>query len=125
MSPELQQYIPVGLMIVVAILFAAGTLLFQLITAQKARTNPSKDSAYECGIDSTLPKHTRFSIRFYLIAMMFIIFDIEVVFMYPWAVVYKEMLAQGTTILFSMLSFIGILTVGYVYAWKRGAFDWK
>ncbi len=63
--------------------------------------------------------------KFYLIAMMFIIFDIEVVFMYPWAVVYKEMLAQGTAILVSMLSFIGILTVGYIYAWKRGAFDWK
>lgn len=125
MSPELQQYIAVGLMILVAILFAAGTLLFQLITAQKAESNLAQDSAYECGIASSSPRHTRFSVKFYLIAMMFIIFDIEVVFMYPWAVVYKEMLAQGTTILISMLSFIGILTVGYVYAWKRGAFDWK
>ena len=125
MSPELQQYVPVGIMIVVAILFAAGTLLFQLITAQKAKSNPAQDSAYECGIESSTPKHGRFSVKFYLIAMLFIIFDIEVVFMYPWAVVYKEMLAQGTTILVSMLSFIGILAVGYVYAWKRGAFDWK
>lgn len=112
-------------MIIVAVLFAACGLLFQLITAQKAKSNPAQDSAYECGIVSLLPKHARFSVKFYLIAMMFIIFDIEIVFMYPWAVVYKEMLAEGTTILISMLSFIGILTVGYVYAWKRGAFDWK
>ena len=112
-------------MIVVAILFAAGTLLFQLITAQKAKSNPAQDSAYECGIPSVSAKHTRFSVKFYLIAMLFIIFDIEVVFMYPWAVIYKEMLAHGTAILVSMLSFIGILTVGYIYAWKRGAFDWK
>jgi NADH-quinone oxidoreductase subunit A len=125
MSPELQQYIPVGIMIVVAVLFAAGTLLFQLITAQKARSNPAQDSAYECGIPSSDQKHTRFSVKFYLVAMLFIIFDIEVVFMYPWAVVYKEMLAHGLSILISMLSFIGILTVGYIYAWKRGAFDWK
>jgi len=112
-------------MIVVAILFAFGTLLFQLITAQKAKSNPAQDSPYECGIESSVPGHTRFSVKFYLIAMMFIIFDIEVVFMYPWAVVYKEMLAEGPAILISMLSFIGILTVGYIYAWKRGAFDWK
>ena len=125
MSAELQQYVPAGIMIVVANLLAAGALLFQLITAQKGKSNPAQDSAYECGIVSSVPKHARFSVKFYLIAMMFIIFDIEIVFMYPWAVVYKEMLAEGKTILISMLSFIGILTIGYVYAWKRGAFDWK
>ena len=123
--PELEQYLPVGLMILVAVVFASGTLLFQLLTAQKAKSNPASDSAYECGISADFRAHTRFSVKFYLIAMMFIIFDIEVVFMYPWAVVYREMLQEGAAILVSMLSFIGILTVGYVYALKKGAFDWR
>lgn len=125
MSSELQQYVPVGLMILIAILFAGGILIFQLLTAQKGKSNPAQDSAYECGIPASFQTHTRFSVKFYLIAMLFILFDIEVVFMYPWAVVYKEMLAQGPGILISMLSFIGILMIGYIYALKKGAFDWK
>jgi NADH-quinone oxidoreductase subunit A len=125
MSPELQNYIPAGIMIVVAIAFACGTLLFQALTAQKGRSNPAQNSPYECGIEPTIPSHARFSVKFYLVAMMFIIFDIEVVFMYPWAVIFKEMLAAGPAILISMISFIGILAVGYVYALKKGAFDWK
>lgn len=125
MSPELQNYIPAGIMILVALAFAGGALVFQSFTAQKGKHNPVQDTPYECGIRATVPSHARFSIKFYLIAMMFIIFDIEVVFMYPWAVVYKEMLAAGPSILISMLSFIGILAVGYVYALKKGAFDWK
>ena len=67
----------------------------------------------------------RFSVRFYLVAMLFILFDLEIVFMYPWAVVYKEAIAQSSLILWSMLSFISILMVGYVYALKKGALDWK
>lgn len=112
-------------MILVAIAFAAGTLLFQLLTAQKAKSNPAQDSAYECGVPATFQTHMRFPVKFYMTAMLFIIFDIEVVFMYPWAVVFKEMLAYGPAILISMLSFIGILMIGYVYALKKGAFDWK
>jgi NADH-quinone oxidoreductase subunit A len=67
----------------------------------------------------------RFSVRFYLVAMLFILFDLEIVFMYPWAVVYRESIAQSSLILWSMLSFISILTVGYAYALKKGALDWK
>jgi NADH-quinone oxidoreductase subunit A len=68
----------------------------------------------------------RFAVKFYLVAMLFILFDIEVVFLYPWAVVYREMLASNAALIFgSMLSFMGILFVGYLYALKKGAFDWK
>jgi len=69
---------------------------------------------------------TRLSVKFYLVAMLFILFDIEVVFLYPWAVIYKELLQQNASlILGSMLSFLAVLFVGYVYALKKGAFDWK
>jgi NADH-quinone oxidoreductase subunit A len=67
----------------------------------------------------------RFGVKFYLVAMLFILFDLEIVFMYPWAVVYKETIGHSTLILWSMLSFISILMVGYVYALKKGALDWK
>ena len=85
----------------------------------------SKNEPFESGMLPTGGARLRLSAKFYLVAMMFIIFDIEVVFMYPWALVFKEMLAQGPAILISMLSFIGILVVGYIYALKKGAFDWK
>ncbi|HEV2095569.1 MAG TPA: NADH-quinone oxidoreductase subunit A, partial [Chthoniobacterales bacterium] len=67
----------------------------------------------------------RFSVKFYLVAMLFILFDLEIVFMYPWAVVYRETIVADKTILWSMLSFVSILMVGYVYALKKGALDWK
>jgi NADH-quinone oxidoreductase subunit A len=67
----------------------------------------------------------RFSVKFYLVAMLFILFDLEIVFMYPWAVVYRESIMESKTILWSMLSFVSILMVGYVYALKKGALDWK
>ena len=87
-----------------------------------------KDTAYECGMIPIGEGSTRMSVKFYLVAMMFILFDIEVVFMYPWAVVYKAMLQEEATrnmIFGSMVSFLGILFVGYIYAVKKKAFDWK
>ena len=70
--------------------------------------------------------NSRLSVKFYLVAMLFILFDIEVVFLYPWAVVYREMLTTNANLIFgAMISFLGILFVGYVYALKKGAFDWK
>jgi NADH-quinone oxidoreductase subunit A len=70
--------------------------------------------------------NSRLSVKFYLVAMLFILFDIEVVFLYPWAVVYKEMLVTNANLIFSsMISFLGILFIGYIYALKKGAFDWK
>ncbi len=121
----LSDYLPVALLMVVAILFAVGTLVISALTSQKAKSNPAKDEAYECGLSPLMGAHPRFSVKFYLVAMLFILFDVEVVFLYPWAVVYKEMLQEGFTILVSMFTFLGILFLGFLYALKKGALDWK
>ena len=90
-----------------------------------AKRNSSKDIAYECGLPPISGARVRFSVKFYLVAMLFILFDIEIVFLYPWAVVFKEMLREGMTIFYSMLTFLGILFVGFLYALKKGALDWE
>lgn len=125
---QLDQYIPVLLLAAVAILFAAGTLGVSVLVGWRSKRNKIKDTAYECGMLPIGEGNTRMSVRFYLVAMLFILFDIEVVFMYPWAVVYREMLQDAATrnlIFGGMISFLGILFVGYLYALKKKAFDWK
>jgi len=120
------EYLPVFLQVIVAIGFAASALIVSVILGKSAKTNATKDTAYECGMLAVGEAQPRFSVKFYLVAMLFILFDIEIVFMYPWAVVYREFIVQhGTGIFWSMLSFVGILTVGYVYAIMKGALDWK
>src|SRR5437588_5518222 len=121
----LREYIPVLLQIIVAVGFAVAALVMSVILGKTGRRNRIKDSAYECGMVPQGEVQPRFSVKFYLVAMLFILFDLEIVFMYPWAVVYKEMIAGGTTVFWSMLSFITILMVGYVYALKKGALDWR
>ena len=122
----LKDYLPVLLQIVVAIGFAAAALITSVVLGKVGRRNPTKDSAYECGMKPEGPGRPRFSVKFYVVAMLLILFDIEIVFMYPWASVYREYLAlHGTMIFWSMLSFVSILTVGYIYALKKGALDWK
>ena len=125
---QLQQYIPILFLLAAAVGFAAGTLAISVLLGKYAKTSPAKDAAYECGKDPIGGGGSRFSIKFYLVAMLFILFDIEVVFMYPWAVVYKDMLADHATrnlIFASMFSFLGILFAGYIYALKKDAFNWK
>jgi NADH-quinone oxidoreductase subunit A len=127
-QPDLQlsQYLPVLMLAVLAVLFSAGMLIGSVILGKKGKRSPIKDTAYECGMLPVGPGNTRLSVKFYLVAMLFILFDIEVVFLYPWAVIYREMLKQnGGVILGSMLSFMLILFVGYLYALKKQAFDWK
>ena len=122
----IRDYLPILLQVIVAIVFAASALGISVILGKTGRRNPTKDSAYECGIRPEGPNQPRFSVKFYVVAMLFILFDIEVVFMYPWAVVYRDHIAQyGPGIFWSMLSFVSILTVGYIYAIKKGALDWK
>lgn len=122
----MEQYLPLSLHIVVAVGFAAAVFATSFLLGRVGKRTPSKDMAYECGVpvkDATSP---RFSVKFYLVAMLFVLFDIEVVFMYPWAVVYRDFLVQhGSIIFWSMASFVGVLTIGYVYALKKGALDWK
>jgi len=123
---QLSQYISVLILAVVAIAFAFGTLVLSVLVGQRGRRTPAKDMPYECGMIPQGEGNTRLSVKFYLVAMLFILFDIEVVFLYPWAVVYRDMLKENANlILGSMLSFLGILFVGYIYALKKRAFDWK
>jgi NADH-quinone oxidoreductase subunit A len=125
---QLEQYIPVLFLLAAAIGFAAGTLMISVLLGKRGKRTKAKDIAYECGKDPIGEGGKRFSVKFYLVAMLFILFDIEVVFLYPWAVVYKDMLAVHATrnlILGSMVSFLAILFAGYLYALKKKAFDWK
>ncbi len=124
-----QDYVPIFLQVVAGILFAITTLAASVLLGKRGRDSAAKDVPYECGKDPIGPTHSRFSVKFYLVAMLFILFDIEVVFMYPWAVVYRDMLRDqmhhgSCMILLSMFTFVGILFVGYLYALKKKAFDW-
>ena len=121
----LREYLPVLLQLIVAVGFALSALVVSVLLGKTGRRTPAKDMAYECGMVPQGEAQPRFSVKFYLVAMLFILFDLEIVFMYPWAVVYKEMIAQSSVIFWSMLSFITILMVGYVYALKKGALDFK
>jgi NADH-quinone oxidoreductase subunit A len=122
----MKEYLPIFLQVIVAIGFAASALIISVILGKSAKTNVTKDSAYECGMNPIGGPQPRFSVKFYLVAMHFILFDIEIVFMYPWAVVYRDFIVQhGPGIFWSMLCFASVLTVGYVYAIMKGALDWK
>jgi NADH-quinone oxidoreductase subunit A len=123
---QLVQYLPVGMLALLAVAFSCGTLVFSVVVGKKGKRLPIKDTAYECGMLPIGEGGTRMSVKFYLVAMLFILFDIEVVFLYPWAVVYKDMLQSHADLIFgAMLSFLGVLLVGYIYAVKKQAFDWK
>ena len=121
----ISEYLPVVILLVAVILLCAAILLFPLLTSQKARSNFSKDHAYECGLPAMMESQPRFSVKFYLVAMLFILFDVEVVFLYPWAVVYKEMVRESAGVFISMLVFLGILFLGFFYALRKGALNWK
>ena len=130
---QLQWYVPVLMLFLVAAGFAFGMMFLSifvgnLVNKWRRKHLPIKDVAYECGMLPVGEGNSRLSVKFYLVAMLFILFDIEVVFLYPWATVYREMLANPATrnlILFSMVSFLGVLFIGYIYALKKGAFNWK
>ena len=121
-SPE--DYVPVFMQIVAGLGFGVTTLGASVALGKRGRRTHAKDMPYECGKDPIGPTHSRFSIKFYLVAMLFILFDIEVVFMYPWAVVYRDLLREGMGVFYGMFTFIGILFVGFLYALKKKAFDW-
>jgi NADH-quinone oxidoreductase subunit A len=123
---QLLQYLPVLMLGLLAVAFSFGMLLLSVVLGKKGKRTPIKDTAYECGMLPIGEGSTRLSVKFYLVAMLFILFDIEVVFLYPWAVVYKQMLKENAAAIFgSMISFLVILFAGYMYALKKKAFDWK
>ena len=128
MESQLMQYAPVLILGALAVGFAAGVLILSAALGKLGRNSKIKDTPYECGMLPIGDGNTRMSVKFYLVAMLFILFDIEVVFLYPWVVVYKDLLQDPVTrnmIFFAMISFLGILFVGYLYALKKKAFDWK
>ena len=121
-----EQYLPLALHIAVGVGFAVAVFAASFLLGRAGKHTPAKDMAYECGMPVREAAAPRFSVKFYLVAMLFILFDIEIVFMYPWAVVYRDFLAQhGSLIFWSMAGFVGVLTVGYVYAIAKGALDWR
>ena len=116
----MREYIPVLLFLLVAIGFAGGTIGLSSIIVPRRR-NSIKNSAYECGVEPVGDARERFSVKFYLVAVLFILFDIEAVFLYPWAVAFRQLGLYG---LIEMALFIVILFVGYVYLLKKRALEW-
>jgi len=113
-------YIPIVLFIAVATGFAVFTLVFTSLI-HPSKYNKVKLEPYECGIEASTDARDRYSVRYYVVAMLFVIFDVETVFMFPWAVIFDKLLVFG---LIEMLVFIFILVVGYYYAWQKGALEW-
>jgi NADH-quinone oxidoreductase subunit A len=117
----LTDYLPVVVLAVVATIFAVGSLALSALVRPN-RPTPTKLMAYECGNDPVrLPRGERFSVKFYVVAMLFIIFDIETIFLFPWAVSFRSLGLFG---LVEMAIFIGLVFVAYVYIWRKGGFEW-
>jgi NADH-quinone oxidoreductase subunit A len=114
-------YFPVAILMMVAVLIGLGALVFGLLLRPR-RPYAQKLTPYESGNPPVGDSRHRFSIKFYIIAMLFVVFDVEAVFLYPWAVAYDKLGLFG---LVEMMLFIFVLLIGYVYVWKKGAFDWE
>jgi NADH-quinone oxidoreductase subunit A len=116
----IQVYAPLLLHLLVAV-FLASALTAASVLVGWRRPNRAKQQAYECGMVPTGDARQPFSVRFYLVAMVFILFDVEAIFLFPWAFVFRDLRWNG---FFEMMLYIGILLVGYLYLWKKGALDW-
>src|ERR1700683_5732593 len=116
-----ETFFPVLVQPVLAILVAGALITLSFLLGKRVKDRV-KDSPYECGIAPTGSARERFSVKFYLVAIVFILFDIEAVFLYPWAVVYRELKMFG---FFEMLVFIALVLAGFFYIWKKGALDWS
>ena len=117
--PEI--YFPVLVQVVIAVAIAVGLIAASTLLGKRARS-PLKDTPYESGMAPVGSAHERFSVKFYLVGMIFILFDIEAVFLYPWAVVYRQLKLFG---FFEMAIFVALILVGFFYVWKKGALDWS
>ena len=124
-TQSLSTYLPVLVQVALGLAVPAGILAASPLFGQRAKGNYIKDKAYECGLPMEGKPHPKFAVKFYLTAMLFILFDIEVVFLVPWALVYREFLAAGIAITAATAVFLGVLVLGLVYEFKRGALDWE
>jgi NADH-quinone oxidoreductase subunit A len=120
MSELLLNYLPLAIFIAVALVLSLALLIAPFIVAFK-QPDPEKLSAYECGFNAFDDARMKFDVRFYLVAILFIIFDLEVAFLFPWAVAFKQV---GTYGFWAMMIFLGVLTVGFIYEWRKGALEW-
>jgi len=121
----LQNYIPVIMQAIVALGFCGIMLGMSVLLGKKGKKNPIKGTPYECGMLPVGEGSPRFSIKFYVLAMLFVIFDIEVVFLYPWAAQFRELTAESAMAFWSVCGFVGVLAVAYIYALKKGALTWS
>ena len=120
MNDLLGNYLPVVLFIGLSAVIGLALLVAPFVVAIK-RPDPEKVSAYECGFDAFDDARMKFDVRFYLVSILFIIFDLEVAFLFPWAVAFRDV---GWFGFWSMMTFLGVLTVGFIYEWRKGALEW-
>jgi NADH-quinone oxidoreductase subunit A len=120
----LTQYLPFAILFVVAAAFAAGALILSRVLGPR-NPNPDKMDPYESGMAPIGGTRGRFPIRFYLVALLFILFDIEIIFLYPWAVIFLSSPASKWFLFAEIAAFIAVLAVGYIYIWRKGALDWE
>jgi NADH-quinone oxidoreductase subunit A len=121
MQKLLLDYLPILIFIGIAGVLATALLVIPFIIAP-SKPDPEKLSAYECGFNAFSDARMKFDVRFYLVSILFIIFDLEVAFLFPWAITLR---ANGVFAFWSMMVFLGILTVGFIYEWKKGALEWE
>jgi NADH-quinone oxidoreductase subunit A len=121
MNELLAEYLPILIFLAIAI-GIAGAMVAMSYMAARQRPDPEKVSAYECGFEAFDDARSKFDVRFYLVSLLFIIFDLEVAFLFPWAVALGDIGVFG---FWSMVVFLGILTIGFIYEWKKGALEWE
>jgi NADH-quinone oxidoreductase subunit A len=128
MSPSgLHSYVPLLIHVIVASILAGALITLSTVIGWR-RPNQAKQQPYECGITPTGDAREPFSVKFYLVAMVFILFDVEAIFLYPWAYIFKDLARNVQTRWFGfieMMIYVAILLVGYIYLWKKGALDWN
>ena len=120
MTDLITAYLPLVIFIAVSMVIAGALLVLPFVLAYKS-PDPEKLSAYECGFNAFDDARMKFDVRFYLVAILFIIFDLEVAFLFPWAITFGDLGWYGY---WSMMIFLGVLTVGFVYEWRKGALEW-
>ncbi len=123
MAPHdlLIEYLPILIFLMIA-LGISGAMVLGSILVAKQKPDSEKNSAYECGFDAFMDARTKFDVRFYLVTLLFIIFDLEIAFLFPWAISLKGIGLFG---FWSMVTFLAVLTVGFIYEWKKGALEWE
>ena len=130
MCPELQQFASVGILLIMAVAFSAASILLPSLVGKRRTLGTIKDSPYECGLSPAGNVRARFSVKFYMVALLFILFDLEVVFVISWATVFRDLVqpatagGMGPVIFYAMLVFMLVLEIGHFYVWKQGALHW-